>query len=134
MIWIVREFWPLLPNGTDEDLEDAERIEAPDPEEAARLFMERVQDTGDLYEWIGDNNRCALLVRGEAETADHLIEVTVDWSPDFYAAELPALAAVDPSAPSCERPSCKHPWAKHGPEGCGVLHCRCSTPPSSPTP
>lgn len=91
--------------------------------------MEGVQETGDLYEWIGDNNRCALLVRGETETADHLIEVSVDWSPDFYAAELPSPSEVDPKVPSCEWPSCRHPSAKHTAEGCGVLHCRCKCSP-----
>lgn len=135
MKWIVRQFWERMEGGTNESLEDAERVEADDPEEAARVFMEGVQDTGDLNEWIGDGREVDLLVRGENDTTDHLIEVTVDWSPDFYAAELPAPAEVDPKVPSCSWPSCRHPQAKHGPEGCGVLHCRCSTTsfPSEPT-
>lgn len=129
MKWIVRQFWPLISGGTDESLEDAERVDADDPEEAAEKFMERVEETGDLYEWIGDNNACTLLVRAAAETSndptDHVIAISVDWSPNFYANEVPSLAEVDPSLPSCERESCKHPESKHVNGACGVLHCRC---------
>lgn len=129
MMWIVRQFYEGMKGGTDEALEDAERVEADDPEEAAAVFMEGVQETGDLYEWIGDHQRCDLLVRGENDTTDHLIEVTVDWSPNFYASEKPSPAERNPSVPSCEWPSCRHPTAKHTAEGCGVLHCRCKCSP-----
>jgi hypothetical protein len=129
VIWIVRQYWEGIAGGSDEELEDAERVEADDPEEAARAFMEQVEETGNLHEWIGDQQRCDLLVRGETDTTDHLVEITVDWSPNIYAAEKPSPAEVDPSVPSCSW--CKHPQSKHGAglnnDGCGVLHCNCST-------
>jgi hypothetical protein len=73
-------------SGADDS--EAREIDADDAEEAAKKYAERElrEDPG------GESNYFELVVRDDAGT-ESVVDVTIEWSPDFYAVERRATPA-----------------------------------------